>query len=58
MSNSIKFTEKGHISLNIRTASESELQFCDLPTNKAYTGFFVEDTGKGISKSLQKEIFS
>ena len=49
LSNSLKFTEKGNISLNIKSLGVNK--------NKVTLEFVVSDTGIGISKSSQGSIF-
>ena len=49
LSNSLKFTEKGNISLNVKSLGVNK--------NKVTLEFVVSDTGIGISKSSQGSIF-
>ncbi|MFT4697831.1 MAG: PAS domain S-box-containing protein [Flavobacteriaceae bacterium] len=49
LSNSLKFTEKGNISLNVKSLGVNK--------NKVTLEFVVSDTGIGISKSSQDSIF-
>ncbi len=48
--NAIKYTNKGEVKINIKKLRESE--------NNITICFFVEDTGIGIPKSKQQEIFN
>ncbi|MCP8617885.1 response regulator [Salirhabdus salicampi] len=60
LSNAFKFTERGHVNLNIRRASEQELQQL---TGEAFhngdvtVAFSISDTGIGIPKDKQEIIF-
>jgi PAS domain S-box-containing protein len=49
ISNSLKFTDKGHIKLTIKAKKQS--------TKKATLSFTIEDTGIGIPKNKLKTIF-
>jgi signal transduction histidine kinase/CheY-like chemotaxis protein len=46
INNSIKFTEKGYVEIGYRPTSEQRIEF------------YVKDTGIGLSRDLQKNIFS
>ena len=51
LSNSLKFTNFGHISLNVEYSPKIDLNSYD------EIKFFVEDTGVGITKEDQKKLF-
>lgn len=51
VSNAVKFTEKGKVSL------KAELLFMDSQTDEVEIKIAVSDTGKGIPKSVQEELF-
>ena len=48
--NALKFTEKGHVHVNVRLESRED-------DNQPYIRFDIEDTGIGISTDKQKQIF-
>ncbi|MBN1694533.1 response regulator [candidate division WOR-3 bacterium] len=55
--NSVKFTEKGEIVLNIRLAAEEGYK-CEIESESGVCLLFsVKDTGVGIPKEKQKDIF-
>ena len=49
--NAVKFTEKGHVTISAKA------EFLAGDTKKAYISIDVKDTGIGISKEEQEEIF-
>jgi two-component system aerobic respiration control sensor histidine kinase ArcB len=49
LGNSIKFTEKGHIGIDVKVIEQSN--------NKVTLSFYVVDTGIGIKPELQEHIF-
>lgn len=51
VSNAVKFTEKGKVSL------KAELLFMDSQTDEVEIKIAVSDTGKGTPKSVQEELF-
>ncbi|MCL2276579.1 MAG: ATP-binding protein [Treponema sp.] len=50
LTNAVKFTDKGHISLSITMRKLSD--------NKIWLDFVIEDTGKGITEEDQKKLFN
>ncbi|MGE4313320.1 MAG: ATP-binding protein [Pseudobdellovibrionaceae bacterium] len=57
-SNSIKFTSKGSVKIQVRPISESEDIDDPMNTSKARLYFAVEDTGIGIKREAQKNLFN
>lgn len=55
ISNAIKFTEKGSVTLRIRRIDDAEFSGSKEETTQIYFG--VEDTGIGIPKEKQKKLF-
>lgn len=53
LSNAMKFTPKGSVSLTVRTASQDEIQ----DRNGSYLAFSVKDTGLGIAEEKREIIF-
>lgn len=52
ISNALKFTEKGHVVINVEENKQS-----NLPDDKVELKFSVTDTGIGMSEEAQKKIF-
>jgi len=50
LTNAVKFTDRGHISLTVTVRGRSE--------NKVWLDFAVSDTGKGIKPADKKKLFS
>jgi len=57
VANGIKFTDKGSVKVSVRRPVPSETQGTIFKDRPDMVGFLVEDSGIGIQKEKQKEIF-